>query len=177
MFSPFLVQDKLKVSRLLTVRSALSLTLILLMWRIGCTPNSIPIYSCIQLHATLHGLFISGNCSTCFGWYFHPPLESMRESYCRGYLLYHHCLHEELPDLNFNTINGWMNEWMNEWKNRMRLAFRKEKGHKFRDNLGSCWWSYIAMFQADILASSAVPQVWTSDTHKTECSCVTLQNK
>jgi hypothetical protein len=21
---------------------------------------------------TLHSLFISGNCSTCFGWYFHP---------------------------------------------------------------------------------------------------------
>ena len=30
----------------------------------------IPIY--IQQDATLHCLFISGNCSTCFGWYFHP---------------------------------------------------------------------------------------------------------
>ena len=30
----------------------------------------IPIY--IQQVATLHSLFISGNCSTCFGWYFHP---------------------------------------------------------------------------------------------------------
>jgi hypothetical protein len=30
----------------------------------------IPIY--IQQDATLHGLFISGNCSRCFGWYFHP---------------------------------------------------------------------------------------------------------
>ena len=27
---------------------------------------------CIQQDATLHGLFISGNCSTCFGWY--PPI-------------------------------------------------------------------------------------------------------
>jgi hypothetical protein len=44
------------------------LTLILLMWRTGWT-NSIPIY--IQ-QDTLHSLFISGNCSTCFGWYFHP---------------------------------------------------------------------------------------------------------
>ena len=26
----------------------------------------------IQQDATLHGLSISGNCSTCFGWYFHP---------------------------------------------------------------------------------------------------------
>jgi len=26
----------------------------------------------IQLDAMLHILFISGNCSTCFGWYFHP---------------------------------------------------------------------------------------------------------
>jgi hypothetical protein len=25
----------------------------------------------IQQEATLHSLFISGNCSTCFGWYFH----------------------------------------------------------------------------------------------------------
>jgi hypothetical protein len=32
--------------------------------------KSIPIY--IQQDATLHSLFISGNCSTCFGWYFHP---------------------------------------------------------------------------------------------------------
>jgi hypothetical protein len=30
----------------------------------------IPIY--IQQDATLHSLLISGNCSTCFGWYFHP---------------------------------------------------------------------------------------------------------
>ena len=31
----------------------------------------IPIY--VQQDATLHSLFISGNCSTCFGWYLHPP--------------------------------------------------------------------------------------------------------
>jgi hypothetical protein len=48
------------------------LTYILLMWRIGRAPNSIPIYSYIKQDATLHSLFISGNCSTCFGWYFHP---------------------------------------------------------------------------------------------------------
>jgi hypothetical protein len=41
------------------------------MWRIGRAPKSIPIYSYIQHGATLHSLFISGNCSTCFGWYFH----------------------------------------------------------------------------------------------------------
>ena len=29
-----------------------------------------PIY--IQQDATLHSLFLSGNCSTCFGWYLHP---------------------------------------------------------------------------------------------------------
>ena len=34
------------------------------------SPNSIIIY--IQEDETLHSLFISGNCSTCFGWYFHP---------------------------------------------------------------------------------------------------------
>jgi len=32
--------------------------------------KNIPIY--ILQDATLHSLFISGNCSTCFGWYFHP---------------------------------------------------------------------------------------------------------
>jgi hypothetical protein len=42
------------------------------MWRIGRAPNSILIYLYIQQDATLHSLFISGNCSTCFGWYFHP---------------------------------------------------------------------------------------------------------
>jgi len=30
----------------------------------------IPIY--IQQDATLHSLFTSGNCSTCFGWYHQP---------------------------------------------------------------------------------------------------------
>jgi hypothetical protein len=45
------------------------LTLILLMWRIGWAPNSISIY--IQQDTTLHNLFVSGNCSTCFGWYLH----------------------------------------------------------------------------------------------------------
>jgi hypothetical protein len=48
------------------------LTFILLMWRIGRAPNSIPIYSYIQQHATSHSLFMSANCYTCFGWYFHP---------------------------------------------------------------------------------------------------------
>jgi hypothetical protein len=28
----------------------------------------------IQQDATSRSLFISGNCSTCFGWYFHPSL-------------------------------------------------------------------------------------------------------
>ena len=32
--------------------------------------GTIPIY--IQQDATLHSLFISGNCCTCFGWYLHP---------------------------------------------------------------------------------------------------------
>jgi hypothetical protein len=48
------------------------LTLFLLMWRIWWAPNSIPIYSYNQQDVTLHSLFISGNCSTYFGWYFHP---------------------------------------------------------------------------------------------------------
>jgi hypothetical protein len=48
------------------------LTFNLLMWRIGRAPNSIPIYSYIQQDATLHSLFVSGNYSICFGWYFHP---------------------------------------------------------------------------------------------------------
>jgi membrane associated rhomboid family serine protease len=53
------------------LQTAELLTLILLMWRIGWAPNSISIY--IQQDAKLHSLFIlSGNCSTCFGWYFHP---------------------------------------------------------------------------------------------------------
>jgi hypothetical protein len=42
------------------------LTLILLMLRIGWAPNSIPIY--IQKDAKLHSLFMSVNCSTCFGF-------------------------------------------------------------------------------------------------------------
>jgi len=36
----------------------------------ACLSTYIPIY--IQQDATLHSLFISGNCSTCFGWYLLP---------------------------------------------------------------------------------------------------------
>jgi hypothetical protein len=49
-----------------------TLTFILLIWRIGRALNSIPIYVYIQQDAKLNSLFVSGNCSTCFGWYFHP---------------------------------------------------------------------------------------------------------
>jgi hypothetical protein len=56
----------------LCCRSIRLLTLILLMWGIEWTPNSISVYLYIQQDAILHSLFISGNCSTCFGWYFHP---------------------------------------------------------------------------------------------------------
>jgi len=46
------------------------LTFILLMWRKYRAPNNIPVY--IKQDTTLHSLFISGNCSTYFGWYFNP---------------------------------------------------------------------------------------------------------
>jgi hypothetical protein len=36
-------------------------------------PCIVPIYVYNQQDATLHSIIISGNCSTCFGWYFHPP--------------------------------------------------------------------------------------------------------
>jgi len=32
----------------------------------------ISIYMYIQQDATLHSLFLTGNCSTCFGWKYHP---------------------------------------------------------------------------------------------------------
>jgi len=32
--------------------------------------KNIPIY--VQQDATLHSLFISGNCSICLAWYYHP---------------------------------------------------------------------------------------------------------
>jgi hypothetical protein len=41
--------------------------------------NNIPIY--IQQDATLHSLFISGNCSTCFGWYHHPSSGAQKSVY------------------------------------------------------------------------------------------------
>jgi hypothetical protein len=50
------------------------LTLILLMWRIGWAPNSIPIY--IQQDATLHSLFISGNWSYMFRVVLPPIIRS-----------------------------------------------------------------------------------------------------
>jgi hypothetical protein len=74
-FRSFLLKPCKRTEReILVTLSALKalLTFILLMWRIGRAPNSIPIYSYIQQDATSHNLCISGNCSTCFGWYVHP---------------------------------------------------------------------------------------------------------
>jgi hypothetical protein len=39
-------------------------------WERVAVPRYIPIY--IQRNETSQGLFISGNCSKCFGWYLHP---------------------------------------------------------------------------------------------------------
>ena len=71
--------------------SWLLLTLILLMWRIGWAPNSIPIYSYNQQDATLHSLFISGNCFTCFGWYFHTSSGAYNCIYSIWYLSHRYC--------------------------------------------------------------------------------------
>jgi len=40
---------------------------------------------CIQQGAALHSLSISGNCSTCFGWYFHPS-SGAHKLYLQGLL-------------------------------------------------------------------------------------------
>ena len=41
----------------------------------------------IQQNATLRSLFISGNCSTCFGWYLHPSSGAHTTIYSIWYLL------------------------------------------------------------------------------------------
>jgi hypothetical protein len=41
-------------------------------WYVHRKYTSIPVY--IQQDATLHNLFISENCCTCFGRYLHPSL-------------------------------------------------------------------------------------------------------
>jgi hypothetical protein len=50
------------------------LVLVVVLTFMGPCIVSIFQYTCIsnQQDATLHSLFIFGNCSTCFGWYLHP---------------------------------------------------------------------------------------------------------
>jgi hypothetical protein len=43
---------------------------------LGGSATKKKIYIYIQQDATLNSLFISGNCSTCFGWYLHPSSEA-----------------------------------------------------------------------------------------------------
>jgi hypothetical protein len=90
----------------LSTKPGSSLTFILLMWRIGRTPNSIPIYSYIQQDATSHSLFISGNCSTCFGWYFHPSSRGAYNCiYSIWYLSHRYCyLPQSWNSSNSSTI-------------------------------------------------------------------------
>jgi len=60
----------------------------------------IPIY--IQQDATLHSLFISGDCSTCFEWYLHP---SSGAAYNCVYSIYIEiCL---IRVRNFSDINAY----------------------------------------------------------------------
>jgi hypothetical protein len=56
------------------VKSHLSFTSIIRRFNVYVSVHRkyIPIYVYIQQYATSHSLFISGNCSTYFGWYFHP---------------------------------------------------------------------------------------------------------
>jgi len=72
----------------------------------------------IQQDATIHSLFISGNCCTCFGWYLHPSSGarttlSAASGIChtviatcgyRGRVGQFHLLHpkhvEQFPDIN-----------------------------------------------------------------------------
>ena len=45
----------------------------------------------IQQDATLHSLFISGNFSTCFGWYLHPSSGAHTTIYSIWYLSHRYC--------------------------------------------------------------------------------------
>ena len=76
----------------------------------------IPIY--IQHDATLHSLFISGNCSTCFGWYLHPSSGayiivffnvhgSVHRKYILIYIQHDATLHSLFISGNCCTCLGW----------------------------------------------------------------------
>jgi len=71
----------------------------------------IPIY--IQQDAELHSLFITGNCSTCFGWIPNPSsgahtTESTASGTCQKPVLLPAAIVEELEqNSNFSTIAVW----------------------------------------------------------------------
>jgi hypothetical protein len=95
------------------------LTFMLLMCRIGRAPNSIPICSCIQQDATSHSLFISGNCSTCFGWYFHPSSESHTTASTAS-VIYHTftaiCRYRERVGTGLNVLwVAYASRKLNQW--------------------------------------------------------------
>ena len=60
----------------------------------------IPIY--IQQDATLHSLLISGNCSTCFGWYLHP-LSGAHTTVSTASVIRHTTMDEVKLLTNFNN--------------------------------------------------------------------------
>jgi hypothetical protein len=76
--------------------------------------ESVPV--CTQQDTTLHSLFISGNCSTCFGWYLHPSSRAHTTVFTASGICHtvtatcHY--HGGVPD-TVNTVvctadNGWM---------------------------------------------------------------------
>jgi len=68
----------------------LQLNLSVFFYVYGSVPRKyIPIH--IQQDAALHSLFISGNCSTCFGWYLHPSSEAHVTIYSIWYLSLRYC--------------------------------------------------------------------------------------
>jgi hypothetical protein len=115
----------------------------------------IPIY--IQQDATLHSLFISGNCSTCFGWYLHPSSGpqttvstacAMSHRYCYLPLSWKSWMHGPINvKLDFSLKNGYTGSLKLDCYYLLYVSASKHFDHAWFEVLEAitvyCTWSDI----------------------------------
>jgi hypothetical protein len=80
----------------------------------------IPIY--IQQDATLHSLFISGNCSTCFGWYFYLSSGANTTVSTSSGIFLHRYYYLPLSWKSWNALVQLVDELKNSFNSSTTLA-------------------------------------------------------
>jgi hypothetical protein len=123
------------------------------------------IVSIFQQDATLHSFFICGNCSTCFGWYFHPSSGAQTNGQFLLLRLYTVVLNFRIEIGSYSTIGCvtcTAQQTLFRWSNHVCMwdVWKTEKwdgedwsGSAQKHVAGTCKYGNKTFRLADLLAS------------------------